>query len=288
MLPICRRLSNESPYEVQPYTPSDTFGETSPLHAGRLTLCRFCIWNSSASGHATAPTRKNDRAYRPSSVCPSGSHLPPGEGIPQMDRYTFTLSNRTPSEPRKHGPPPPARREAYALPLLHMEFVRAGHAAAPTRKNDSDYRPSSVCPSGSHLPPGEGIPQMSRYTFTLSNRTPSEPRKRGPPPPTRREAAPHRKPPRNSCASGHATAPTRKNDSDYRPSSVCPSGSHLPPGEGIPQMGRYTFTLSNRTPSTLTSGLREKFRERGKIEVEFMGVLCYDNAVSIWACCALK
>ena len=136
MLPICRRLSNESPYEVQPYTPSDTFGETSPLHAGRLTLCRFCIWNSSASGHATAPTRKNDRAYRPSSVCPSGSHLPPGEGIPQM--------------------------------------------------------------------------------------------------------------------------------------------------------GRYTFTLSNRTPSTLTSGLREKFRERGKIEVEFMGVLCYDNAVSIWACCALK
>ncbi len=92
----------------------------------------------------------------------------------------------------------------------------------------------------------------------------------------------------NLSASGHATAPTRKNDRDYRPSSVCPSGSHLPPGEGIPQMGRYTFTLSNRTPSTLTSGFCEKFRERGKIVVEFMGVLCYDNAVSIWACCALK
>ena len=91
-----------------------------------------------------------------------------------------------------------------------------------------------------------------------------------------------------SSASGHATAPTRKNDRDYRPSSVCPSGSHLPPWEGIPQMDRYTFTLSNRTPSTLTSGFCEKFRERGKIEVEFMGVLCYDNAVSIWACCALK
>ena len=51
-------------------------------------------------------------------------------------------------------------------------------------------------------PPGEGIPQMSRYTFTLSNRTPSEPRKRGPPPPARREAAPHRKPPRNSSGRG--------------------------------------------------------------------------------------
>ena len=108
------------------------------------------------------------------------------------------------------------------MPLLHMEFVRAGHATAPTRKNDRDYRPSSVSAeaeplrngmtaTGSHeyfyslrgaQPPGEGIPQMSRYTFTLSNRTPSEPRKRGPPPPARREAAPHRKPPRNSSGRG--------------------------------------------------------------------------------------
>ncbi len=159
----------------------------APTAQGRLTLCCFCIWNSSASGHATAPTRKNDRAYRPSSVCPSGSHLPPGEGIPQMSRYTFTLSNRIPSEPRKRGPPPPARREA----------------------------------------------------------------------------APHRKPPRNSCASEHAAAPTEF------AGDACGIGfSH--------------------TPSTLTIGFCEKFRERGKIVVEFMGVLCYDNAVSIWACCALK
>ena len=67
----------------------------------------------------------------------------------------------------------------------------------------------------------------------------------------------------NSSASGHAAAPTEF------AGDACGIGfSH--------------------TPSTLTGGLREKFRERGKIEVEFMGVLCYDNAVSIWACCALK
>ena len=82
------------------------------------------------AGHATAPTRKNDRAYRPSSVCPSGSHLPPGEGIPQMSRYTFTLSNRTPSV--TFGDTSPCTPGGSASPKASPEFERAGHAAAPT------------------------------------------------------------------------------------------------------------------------------------------------------------
>ena len=119
----------------------------APTAQGRLTLCCFCIWNSSASGHATAPTRKNDSDYRPSSVCPSGSHLPPGEGIPQMGRYTFTLSNRTPP-PTPSVTPPPTRREAYALPLLHMEFERIGACHRPYTQKRSCLPPLIRLPFG--------------------------------------------------------------------------------------------------------------------------------------------
>ena len=92
----------------------------------------------------------------------------------------YKIQPYTPSEPRKRGPlssgmtatgshvdsyslrgaQPPTRREAYALPLLRMEFERAGHAAAPTRKIEGAYRPSSVLADAEPVsPPGEAFTQ---------------------------------------------------------------------------------------------------------------------------------
>ena len=146
----------------------------APTAQGRLTLCCFCIWNSSASGHATAPTRKNDRAYRPSSVCPSGSHLPPGEGIPQMGRYTFTLSNRTPP-PTPSVTPPPTRREAYALPLLHMEFERIGACHRPYTQKRSCLPPLIRLPFGQPPSPrGRHPSDGSVHFYVVQPYTPSD------------------------------------------------------------------------------------------------------------------
>ena len=99
---------------------------------------------------------------------------------------TLTISNRTPP-PSPSVTPPPTRREATPCRFLRMEFQRAGHATAPTLRNDTAYRPSSVCPkgqplssgmtaTGSHIdsyslrgaqPPGERLPE-TRLFFPVS------------------------------------------------------------------------------------------------------------------------
>ena len=45
----------------------------------------------------------------------------------------------------------PLQGKPFAPLFLRMKFVRAGHAAAPTLRNDTASRPSSVCPAGSRL-----------------------------------------------------------------------------------------------------------------------------------------
>ena len=174
------------------------------------------------------------------------------------------------------------------MPLLHMEFERIGACHRPYTQKRSCLPPLIRLPFGQPPSPRGRHPSDESVHFYVVQPYPLRATQAWPTSPCTPGGSASPKASPEFVRAGHATAPTRKNDRAYRPSSVCPSGSHLPPGEGIPQMGRYTFTLSNRTPSTLTIGFCEKFRERGKIVVEFMGVLCYDNAVSIWACCALK
>ena len=52
----------------------------------------------------------------------------------------------------------PLQGKPFAPLFLRMKFERAGHAAAPTLRNDTASRPSSVCPAGSRLPtkPAQG------------------------------------------------------------------------------------------------------------------------------------
>ena len=59
---------------------------------------------------------------------------------------------------------PPSRGRLSLRRVLRIEFERAGHAVAPTRKNDTASRPSSVTPLACHLPPGEGF-SLSQRAF---------------------------------------------------------------------------------------------------------------------------
>ena len=86
---------------------------------------------------------------------------------------------------------------------------RAGHAAAPTRNNQ--LRPAPH-PAGivipATFPQGKAPSEGSIHFCVIQPYTPSDCPYGQPPPPTRREAAPRRSCVRNSCASGHAAAPT--------------------------------------------------------------------------------
>ena len=53
-------------YKNQPYTPSVTFGDTSP-YTGEANASPVLRMEVVRAGHAAAPTLKNDTAYRPSS-----------------------------------------------------------------------------------------------------------------------------------------------------------------------------------------------------------------------------
>ena len=60
------------------------------------------------------------------------------------------------------------------MSLLRMEFVRAGHAAAPTHKIDTAYRPSSVM--ACVMPPspkGRRISEESVHSYEIQPYTPS-------------------------------------------------------------------------------------------------------------------
>ena len=104
--------------------------------------------------------------------------------------------------------------------VLRMKFVRAGHAAAPTRKIDTAYRPSSGHPKGWPPSPRGRLPSKGRHTFTTSNRSP-------PQSVLRTDSSPYT-PGAFTLSIQVPTAP--------HPSAL--TGSHLPPGEGFSQSGR--------------------------------------------------
>ena len=68
-------------YNVQAYTPSGTFGATSPYTPGgkRLAVSAYGI---RTGGACRRPYSQKRQPYRPSSVCPAGSRLPtkPAQG----------------------------------------------------------------------------------------------------------------------------------------------------------------------------------------------------------------
>ena len=53
-----------------------------------------------------------------------------------------------------------------------MEFVREGHATAPTRKNDRDYRPSSVSAEAEPLRNGMTATGSHEYFYSLRGAQP--------------------------------------------------------------------------------------------------------------------
>ena len=149
------------------------------------------------------------------------------------------------------------------MPLLHMEFVRIGACHRPYTQKRSCLPPLIRLPFGQPPSPRGRHPSDESVHFYVVQ-----------PYPLRAAQAW----PTSPCTPGGSASPKASPEFErigacHRPYRIC--------------RGCLRNRLSH-TPSTLTGGLREKFRERGKIVVEFMGVLCYDNAVSIWACCALK
>ena len=85
----------------------------------------------------SAPTAPHPAALRPPS--PRGRHFSEGSG------HFYDVRPYTPSEPRKRGPPPPTRREAYAPPGVFPEFGASGRAAAPTALRRELVRNSYYC-----------------------------------------------------------------------------------------------------------------------------------------------
>ena len=90
------------------------------------------------------PLRTNSTAPTAPHPAPSGPPSPRGRRIPDRSAAFCKVQPYTPSEPRKRGPPPPTRREAYAPPGVFPEFGASGHAAAPTNEIGGASRPSSV------------------------------------------------------------------------------------------------------------------------------------------------
>ena len=149
------------------------------------------------------------------------------------------------------------------MPLLHMEFERIGACHRPYTQKRSCLPPLIRLPFGQPPSPRGRHPSDESVHFYVVQPYPLRATQAWPTSPCTPGGSASPKASPEFERAGHAAAPTEF------AGDACGIGfSH--------------------TPSTLTIGFCEKFRERGKIEVEFMGVLCYDNAVSIWACCALK
>ena len=77
------------------------------------------------------PLRTNSIAPTAPHPAPSGPPSPRGRRIPDRSAAFCKVQPYTPSEPRKRGPPPPTRREAYAFLFLRIEFVRIGARRRP-------------------------------------------------------------------------------------------------------------------------------------------------------------
>ena len=129
-----------------------------PLHAGRQTQKYGAGFSESSplllervapEGPGVEGTIYNSRTAR-KDVRPHIRHglrpmtpSPQGEGFPQEPLLPTPNDRTLPPAP---SVPPPSRREARdcTSQFLRMKFERAGHAAAPTLRNDTAYRPSSV------------------------------------------------------------------------------------------------------------------------------------------------
>ena len=64
----------------------------------------FCVWNSSASGHAAAPTRKIEGAYRPSSVSADAEPPSPRGRHPSEARGRLHRGGKSPAGGAPYSP----------------------------------------------------------------------------------------------------------------------------------------------------------------------------------------